>query len=239
MRRASVRQSVRAGWIGIALRDDEAAAASCRPRASYPQREFEETPPGLCRSLAGALAAQREAAPRVWEQFVSAQQEGLARAIGVSNYSLRQIDELIKATGVTPQVNQIRWGPPLYDPSMVAGLEQRGVVLEGYSPFKVTDLRDQTLVSIAQEHDATTTQVIVAWHIAHGFVVIPSPYAANVSSPTPKGPYQPDCRRGDRDRRAVEALAIQPSQRNRGRAGPAADQRGRRRPDSCRHSRTG
>jgi 2,5-diketo-D-gluconate reductase A len=114
-----------------------------------------------------------QAAPRVWEQFVSAQQEGLARAIGVSNYSLRQIDELIKATGVTPQVNQIRWGPPLYDPSMVAGLEQRGVVLEGYSPFKVTNLRDQTLVSIAKEHDVTTTQVIVAWHIAHGFVVIP------------------------------------------------------------------
>jgi 2,5-diketo-D-gluconate reductase A len=46
-------------------------------------------------------------------------------------------------------------------------------VLEGYSPFKVSNLRDPTLVSIASLRDATTAQVIVAWHLAHGFVVIP------------------------------------------------------------------
>jgi diketogulonate reductase-like aldo/keto reductase len=114
-----------------------------------------------------------QAAPRVWQQFIRAQQEGLTKAIGVSNYSLRQIDELIQVTGVVPQVNQIRWGPSLYDPAMVSGLQQRGVVLEGYSPFKVSNLKDPTLVSIATRHDATAAQVIVAWHIAHGFVVIP------------------------------------------------------------------
>jgi 2,5-diketo-D-gluconate reductase A len=114
-----------------------------------------------------------QAAPRVWQQFIRAQQEGLAKAIGVSNYSLRQIDELIQVTGVVPQVNQIRWGPSLYDPAMVSGLQQRGVVLEGYSPFKVSNLKDPTLVSIATGHDATAAQVVVAWHIAHGFVVIP------------------------------------------------------------------
>jgi 2,5-diketo-D-gluconate reductase A len=114
-----------------------------------------------------------QAAPRVWQQFIRAQQEGLTKAIGVSNYSLRQIDELIQVTGVVPQVNQIRWGPSLYDAAMVSGLQQRGVVLEGYSPFKVSNLKDPTLVSIATRHDATAAQVIVAWHIAHGFVVIP------------------------------------------------------------------
>jgi 2,5-diketo-D-gluconate reductase A len=113
------------------------------------------------------------AAPRVWDQFVLAQQDGLARAIGVSNYSFDQIDELTQATGVAPQVNQIRWGPPLYDRNVVAGLERRGVVLEGYSPFKVSNLKDPTLMAVASEHDATTAQVIVAWHVAHGFVVIP------------------------------------------------------------------
>jgi 2,5-diketo-D-gluconate reductase A len=113
------------------------------------------------------------AAPRVWEQFIKEQQDGLARAIGVSNYSLSQIDELSQVTGVVPQVNQIRWGPSLYDPAVVSGLEQRGVVLEGYSPFKVSNLNDPTLVSIAAQHDVTTAQVIVAWHVAHGFVVIP------------------------------------------------------------------
>jgi diketogulonate reductase-like aldo/keto reductase len=113
------------------------------------------------------------AAPRVWQQFVKARQDGLARAIGESNYSLRQIDELINVTGVAPEVNQIRWGPSIFDPGVASGLRQRGVVLEGYSPFKVSNLNDRTLVSIASQHDATTAQVIVAWHIAHGFVVIP------------------------------------------------------------------
>jgi 2,5-diketo-D-gluconate reductase A len=113
------------------------------------------------------------AAPRVWEQFVKVQRDGLAKGIGVSNYSIAQIDELINATGVAPQVNQIRWGPPLYDVNVASGLQQRQIVLEGYSPFKVSNLNDPTLVSIASEHDATTAQVIVAWHIAHGFVVIP------------------------------------------------------------------
>jgi len=114
-----------------------------------------------------------QASPQVWEQLVKARQDSLAMAICVSNCSLGQIDELAKATGVTPQVNQIRWGPALYEPDMVSGLEQRGVVLEGYSPFKVSNLRDPTLVSIAGRHDATAAQVIVAWHLAHGFVVIP------------------------------------------------------------------
>ena len=114
-----------------------------------------------------------QAAPKVWEQLIAAQQDGLAKAIGVSNYALDQIDELTAATGVTPSVNQIRWSPSLYDRGVASGLEQRNVVLEGYSPFKRSNLNDPTLLSIGGQHDATAAQVIVAWHVAHGFVVIP------------------------------------------------------------------
>lgn len=114
-----------------------------------------------------------QASPEVWSEVVKAQQEGLATSIGVSNYSLDQIDELVAATGVTPAVNQIRWSPGIYEPAVATGLAERGVVLEGYSPFKASNLDDPTLVRIAQGHDATVAQVIVAWHVAHGFVVIP------------------------------------------------------------------
>jgi len=114
-----------------------------------------------------------QATPRAWEQFIQAQQDGLARSIGVSNYSLQQIDELVDATGVGPAVDQIRWGPSIYDPATVSGLQQRGVVLEGYSPFRATDLGHPTLVSIAAAHAATPAQIVIAWHAAHGFVVIP------------------------------------------------------------------
>jgi 2,5-diketo-D-gluconate reductase A len=113
------------------------------------------------------------ATPAVWEQVIKAADDGLATSIGVSNYSLAQIDELIEATGIAPAVNQIKWGPALYDPALAAGLAQRGVALEGYSPFRASNLKDKTLVAIADAHDVTTAQVIVGWHIAHGFVVIP------------------------------------------------------------------
>jgi 2,5-diketo-D-gluconate reductase A len=115
----------------------------------------------------------RRATPEAWKEFIRAREDGLARAIGVSNYSLDQVDQLTQTTGVTPEVNQIRWGISIYDPAVVAGLEQRGVVLEGYSPFKASNLDNPTLASIASGHDATTAQIVIAWHVAHGFVVIP------------------------------------------------------------------
>lgn len=115
----------------------------------------------------------RQATPQAWEQFIAAQQEGLTTSIGVSNYSLGQIDELISATGVAPAVNQIKWSPAIYDAEVATGLAERNVVLEGYSPFRASNLEDPTLVSIAEAHGVNTAQVIVAWHVKHQFVVIP------------------------------------------------------------------
>jgi 2,5-diketo-D-gluconate reductase A len=113
------------------------------------------------------------AAPQVWEQFVQIQADGLARAIGVSNYDERQIDELISATGVTPAVNQIEWSPALYDAALVQAHRARGVTLEGYSPFKSANLNERALAEIAERHGVTTRQVVVRWHVEHGTVVIP------------------------------------------------------------------
>ena len=109
----------------------------------------------------------------VWRELVAAQEAGRARAVGVSNYSLGQLDELTAATGRTPAVNQIRWGPALYDAAVAAGHRERGVVLEGYSPFKTTDLTHPALARIAAAHGVEPTQVVLRWHVQHGVVVIP------------------------------------------------------------------
>ena len=108
-----------------------------------------------------------------WREFLAARDRGLARAVGVSNYSLAQLDELTAATGATPQVNQIPWAPTRYDPVLLAEHRRRGVALEGYSPFKNTDLRHPLLVEIATRHGITPAQVVVRWHVDHQVVVIP------------------------------------------------------------------
>ena len=74
---------------------------------------------------------------------------------------------------MTPAVNQIRWAPALHDPAVVRALRERGVTLEGYSPFKETRLDDPTLSEIAARHDVSTRRIVLRWHLEHGFIVIP------------------------------------------------------------------
>lgn len=113
------------------------------------------------------------ASPQTWQQLLAAREDGLATDVGVSNYSTDQIDELVHGTGEAPAVNQIKWSIPLYDADRVAQSRERGVVLEGYSPFKRAALDDETLVSVADAHDVAPAQVVLRWHIQHGIVVIP------------------------------------------------------------------
>jgi 2,5-diketo-D-gluconate reductase A len=113
------------------------------------------------------------AAPDTWREFLAARDGGLVRAVGVSNYSTAQIDQLIRATGQPPAVNQIRWSPSLYDPRRLAEHRERGVILEGYSPFKTSDLTHPVLARIAQAHGVSPAQVVLRWHVDHQIPVIP------------------------------------------------------------------
>jgi diketogulonate reductase-like aldo/keto reductase len=110
---------------------------------------------------------------RTWERVLAVRDEGLATDVGVSNYSVAQLDRLIAATGEAPAVNQIPWAPSRYDAGELRAMREREVVLEGYSPFKNTNLRNRVLAGIARRHDVTVTQVIVRWHVQHEIVVIP------------------------------------------------------------------
>jgi 2,5-diketo-D-gluconate reductase A len=109
----------------------------------------------------------------LWQAFIDAQSAGLARAIGVSNYSLAEIDELVSATGVTPGVNQIEWSPLLFDAAQLSGHRERGIVLEGYSALRGGTLEHPVITGIAARLGRTPAQVIIRWHLQHGVVVIP------------------------------------------------------------------
>ena len=111
--------------------------------------------------------------PDLWERLLELQAEGLAREVGVSNYSLRQIDELERATGSLPAVNQIEWGPALFDREVLEEHRRRAVQLQGYSPLRTTNLRDPRLAQIADRHGVTPAQVVLRWHVEHRVVAIP------------------------------------------------------------------
>jgi 2,5-diketo-D-gluconate reductase A len=108
-----------------------------------------------------------------WREFLAVRNEGLATAVGVSNYSLGQIERLIAVTGEAPAANQIPWSPAQYDAELLAESRRLGVVVEGYSPLKGTNLRNRTLARIADTHGVTPAQVVLRWHVEHGIPVIP------------------------------------------------------------------
>ncbi len=108
-----------------------------------------------------------------WQAMRELRDQGLARAIGVSNYSPAQIDALIAATGEAPAVNQIRWSPSDFDGARLEHSHGVGVVLEGYSAFKSGALTDPVVVQIARSLGRTPAQVVLRWHIEHDVVVIP------------------------------------------------------------------
>lgn len=115
----------------------------------------------------------RGAGVGTWLEFVTARSEGRARSIGVSNYSLDQIDQLTEGSGVTPALNQVEWSPFLHDQAFVDGCRERGVVVEGYSPFRASRLDHEVLTEIAERHGKDAAQVVLRWHLQHGIVVIP------------------------------------------------------------------
>jgi diketogulonate reductase-like aldo/keto reductase len=82
-------------------------------------------------------------------------------------------DELAATTTVTPAVNQIRWHVERYDASVVAAHTERGVLLEGWAPFKHTDMSAPPLADAAAAHAKSPQQVVLRWHLQHGIAVIP------------------------------------------------------------------
>jgi 2,5-diketo-D-gluconate reductase A len=114
------------------------------------------------------------AGQELWEGLIRARDEGLARDIGVSNYSVEQIDELIRSTGETPAVNQIEWSPFGWSPDVLDWSAERGVVIQAYSPLtRGQRLDDARLRAIAERHDRTPAQVLLRWNLQLGTVPLP------------------------------------------------------------------
>jgi 2,5-diketo-D-gluconate reductase A len=110
-----------------------------------------------------------------WEALLELQQEGLARAVGVSNFQPAHLERIIEATGVSPAINPIELHPWLQQPALRAFHADARIVTEAWSPLAKGGerLADPTLVEIAKAYDKTVAQVILRWHVQIGNVVIP------------------------------------------------------------------
>jgi 2,5-diketo-D-gluconate reductase A len=110
----------------------------------------------------------------LWSGLVRARKEGLARDIGVSNYSIQQLQELARATGEIPAVNQIEWSPLGHSNSMLEFCRDQGIVIQAYSPLtRAERLDDARLKGIAARYGRTPAQLLIRWNLQLGTVPLP------------------------------------------------------------------
>jgi alcohol dehydrogenase (NADP+) len=121
-----------------------------------------------------------------WEAMLKLREAGLARQVGVSNFSKGQITRVRDATGETPAINQIELHPYLQQNGLLEACDELGVAVTAYSPLGSPDsaafmgrqddvllTKHPTIAAIAEAHDATPGQVLIAWALARGTSVIP------------------------------------------------------------------
>lgn len=109
-----------------------------------------------------------------WNAMEELYSAGHARAIGVSNFLADHLETLLGASRVVPAVNQIELHPTFQQRDLVAASASHGIALEAYSPLgQGADLASGPVQELAAKHGATPAQIVLAWHLAKGTIVIP------------------------------------------------------------------
>jgi diketogulonate reductase-like aldo/keto reductase len=109
-----------------------------------------------------------------WDGMQRAQARGYARSIGVSNFSVAELDELLAAADTPPAVNQVQFNPFAFRRRLLEACEEREIVLEAYSPLGTgRHLGDPAVGEIADRLGRTPAQVLVRWCLQRDLVVLP------------------------------------------------------------------
>ncbi len=109
-----------------------------------------------------------------WTQMEKLYANTQIRAIGVSNFLPDHLDTLLQGSDVVPAVNQIEIHPTFQQRGVAAKSRSLGIAVEAYSPLgQGADLGAATVKSLAARYGATPAQVVLAWHLAQGTIVIP------------------------------------------------------------------
>lgn len=109
-----------------------------------------------------------------WRALERIYEEGRARAIGVSNYTTRHLEDLFKTANVAPTVNQVEFHPWLYQKDLLDYCNEHDIVLEAYSPLtKGERLDDPELQTFAEKYDKSPAQILIRWVLQHDMIVIP------------------------------------------------------------------
>lgn len=111
-----------------------------------------------------------------WEALIRAQQDGLIKSIGVSNFLPEHIDNIISATSVKPVLNQIELHPLLSQTEITQWCTQKNIAVQAWSPLAQGGegiFNHKDIIEIAQKYGKSPAQIVLRWHIQHNIIAIP------------------------------------------------------------------
>jgi diketogulonate reductase-like aldo/keto reductase len=109
-----------------------------------------------------------------WRAMVRLLEEKQVRAIGVSNYTVRHLEQLATESPVAPAVNQVEFSPFLFQKELLAYCNKHDIRLEAYGPLTQGQKLDHpTVAEVAKAHSKTPAQVLLRWVLQHEVIAIP------------------------------------------------------------------
>ncbi|KAJ6463448.1 reductase AKOR2 [Mycena sanguinolenta] len=109
-----------------------------------------------------------------WAAMEEALRRSKCEAIGVSNFSIKTLEEVMKNTRIKPAMNQVEMHPYLQQNDLLEFCRKHNIAVAAYAPSGYDVVRkDPVIVELAAKYNVTPTQVILAWHLSRNVVVIP------------------------------------------------------------------
>lgn len=109
-----------------------------------------------------------------WRALETLYKEERVRAIGVSNFQIHHLQDVLADAEMKPMINQVEYHPRLTQKELQAFCKEQGIQMEAWSPLMQGQLLDnETLQEIAEKHGKTTAQVILRWDLQNGVITIP------------------------------------------------------------------
>lgn len=109
-----------------------------------------------------------------WRALEHLYKTGRVRAIGVSNFLLHHLKELLQTAEIKPMINQIELHPKLIEKATIDFCQANDIIMQSWSPLsRANYLDDPLLLTLAAKYHKTAAQIIIRWHIQMEFVVIP------------------------------------------------------------------
>jgi len=109
-----------------------------------------------------------------WKAMIELMEKGKCRAIGVSNYMIRHLEELFDNSPVIPAVNQIEFNPLMFDKDVLGFCKDYNISVEAYTPIaRGRKFRSRVIAEISEKYRKSPAQIMLRWAIQHNVIVIP------------------------------------------------------------------